>query len=75
MAGSRLRLSSVTTEAVLAFVQEYTQAPALSIESYGDHPPDTNHQFGLIYVLGACREAVTALGHMAMPDNVTKLVA
>ncbi|MCZ6854710.1 MAG: hypothetical protein O7G86_12405 [Gammaproteobacteria bacterium] len=34
------------TEAVLAFVQEFAQARALSIESYGDTPPDSRHLWG-----------------------------
>ncbi|MCZ6619868.1 MAG: hypothetical protein O7E57_17250 [Gammaproteobacteria bacterium] len=61
------------TEAVLAFVQEFAQARALSFESYGDNPPDDKHLWGLIYIISGCRDAVTALGHMALPDNVTKL--
>ena len=30
----------IRTEVVLAFVQEFVQARALSIEHYGDNPPD-----------------------------------
>ena len=62
----------IRTDAVLAFVQEYTQAQALSIGSDA-LPHDDKHLWGQIYILAACRDAVVALGHMAMPYNVTKL--
>ncbi len=56
----------ICTENVLALVQEFVERQALT---YGEDPNDSNHLFGLYYILEGCREAVTALGHMKMPDN------
>ncbi len=63
----------IQIEGVLAFIQEYVQGQTY-VHGHSS-PPDHNHLFGFMHVVGGVRDAVKYLSHLdAVPTgNVTKL--